>query len=114
MALNELFTSHAKYVLQCLRGRHYEQREKARCLLAAQLRQQEATLAIPAIRVIEKWRVSPPVVTQSDISEEERVRDICHIFDIPIDTLKEFCEGAVISENKTQEARINNTKASKT
>ncbi|KAJ1165766.1 hypothetical protein NDU88_006183 [Pleurodeles waltl] len=50
MALNELYTSQAEYALQRLQGRHYEQDEKAGRLLAAQLRQRTAALAIPAIR----------------------------------------------------------------
>ncbi|KAJ1187193.1 hypothetical protein NDU88_003972 [Pleurodeles waltl] len=41
----------AEYALQRLQGWHYEQGEKARRLLAAQLRQRPATLAIPAIKV---------------------------------------------------------------
>ncbi|KAJ1208846.1 hypothetical protein NDU88_004229 [Pleurodeles waltl] len=49
MAHNELYTSQAEYALQKLRGRHYEQGEKAGRLLAAQLRQREAASAIAAI-----------------------------------------------------------------
>ncbi|KAJ1210348.1 hypothetical protein NDU88_005714 [Pleurodeles waltl] len=47
--LNALYTSKAGYALQRLKGRHYEQGEKAGRLLAAQLRQLEAALAIHAI-----------------------------------------------------------------
>ncbi|XP_078524928.1 uncharacterized protein LOC144798014 [Lissotriton helveticus] len=50
MSLNTLFTSKAKYALQKMKGRHYEQGEKAGRLLAAQLRQREAAMAIPAIK----------------------------------------------------------------
>ncbi|KAJ1187133.1 hypothetical protein NDU88_003912 [Pleurodeles waltl] len=44
------YTSLEEYALQRLQGRHYEQEEKAEHLLAAQLRQQETSLAMPAIR----------------------------------------------------------------
>ncbi|KAJ1217018.1 hypothetical protein NDU88_004615 [Pleurodeles waltl] len=50
MALNELYTSQAEYALQRLQGRHYKQGEIAGRLLAAQLRQRTAALAILAIR----------------------------------------------------------------
>lgn len=50
MALNGLFTSKAEYALYRMKGRHYEQGEKAGRLLAAQLRQREAAMAIPALR----------------------------------------------------------------
>ena len=50
MGLTTLFTSKAEYALQRLKGRHYEQGEKAGRLLAPQLRQQEAVLAIPALQ----------------------------------------------------------------
>ncbi|KAJ1123765.1 hypothetical protein NDU88_002232 [Pleurodeles waltl] len=50
IALNELYTSQAEYALQRLQGRLYELGEKAGRLLAAQLRQRTAALAILAIR----------------------------------------------------------------
>ncbi|KAJ1168967.1 hypothetical protein NDU88_000879 [Pleurodeles waltl] len=50
MELNLLYTSQAEYALQRLKGHHYEHSEKAGRLLAAQLRQREAVLAIPALR----------------------------------------------------------------
>ncbi|KAJ1143507.1 hypothetical protein NDU88_009815 [Pleurodeles waltl] len=50
MELNSLYTSQAEYALQRLQGRHYEHGKKAGRLLAAQLRQSEAALAIPALR----------------------------------------------------------------
>ena len=50
MGLNTLYTSKAEFTLHRIKGRQYEQGEKAGHLLAAQLRQQEAALAIPAIQ----------------------------------------------------------------
>ncbi|KAJ1098825.1 hypothetical protein NDU88_003932 [Pleurodeles waltl] len=49
MELNALLTSQAEHALQQMKGRHYEHGEKAGRLLAAQLRQREAALAIPAL-----------------------------------------------------------------
>ncbi|KAJ1129813.1 hypothetical protein NDU88_008178 [Pleurodeles waltl] len=54
MELNSLYTSQVEYALQRLKGCHYEHGEKAGRLLAAQLCQREAVLAIPALR-------NPPV-----------------------------------------------------
>ncbi|KAJ1127167.1 hypothetical protein NDU88_005570 [Pleurodeles waltl] len=49
MELNALFTSQAEYTLQRLKGHHYEHGEKAGQLLATELRQREAALAISAL-----------------------------------------------------------------
>lgn len=60
MALNSLFTSKAEYALQKVKGRHYEQGEKAGRLLAAQLRQREVAMAIPAIKTSEGTMLTRP------------------------------------------------------
>ncbi|KAJ1202194.1 hypothetical protein NDU88_005995 [Pleurodeles waltl] len=51
MKLSSRFTSRAEYALQRLKGRHCEHGEKAGRLLAAQLCQREATLAILALYI---------------------------------------------------------------